>query len=228
MAKIKGVCHNYEGCDMASEKVVQEVEKSNFVCQECGKPLYPVKQQPQPWWKKHQRELTLGVGVLIIGGGITGGILAFSGAKEEPAKESAKVDTTQVDTTKVDTIVTPPQKPEPGDGSDGKPGSGRDGKPGGGRDGKPGRGSGVNQPGGGNSGASSTSKNLGYGKYEGKMENGQPHGTGTIYYTTRHQVVPSKDIYAESGDYVTGLFRDGKLMQGQLHRKDGNQEFVQR
>ena len=60
------------------------------------------------------------------------------------------------------------------------------------------------------------------------MKNGQPHGTGTIYYTTRHQVVPSKDIYAESGDYVTGSFRDGKLVSGQLHRKDGNQEFVQR
>ena len=221
MAKIKGVCHNYEGCDMASEKVVQEVEKSNFVCQECGKPLYPVKQQTQPWWKKHQRELTLGAGVLIIGGGITGGILAFSGAKEEPAKESAKVDTTQVDTTKVDTIVTPP-KPRPIGGPE-PTGTGHDGggvnQPGGG---------GVNQPGGGNSGASSTSKNLGYGKYEGKMENGQPHGNGIIYYTTRHQVVPSKDIYAESGDYVTGSFRDGKLVSGQLHRKDGNQEFVQR
>lgn len=217
MAKIKGVCHNYEGCDMASEKVVQEVEKSNFVCQECGKPLYPVKQQTQPWWKKHQRELTLGAGVLIIGGGITGGILAFSGDKEEPAKETAKVDTTQVDTTKVDTIVTPPQDPEPGDGSDGKSGSGRDGNPGGGRDGNPGVGP-----------VPSTSKNLGYGKYEGAMKNGQPHGTGTIYYTTRHQVVSSKDIYAESGDYVTGSFRDGKFMSGQLHRKDGNQEFVQR
>ena len=224
MAKIKGVCHNYEGCDMASEKVVQEVEKSNFVCQECGKPLYPVKQPPQPWWKKHQRELTLGVGVLIIGGGITGGILAFSGDKEEPAKESAKVDTTQVDTTKVDTVPQP--NPGPGgvsDGksggvSDGKPGSDRDGKPGDGRDGKPGDGRDV----------SPTSKNLGYGKYEGAMKNGQPHGTGIIYYTTRHQVVPSKDIYAESGDYVTGSFRDGKLMFGQLHRKDGNQESVQR
>lgn len=209
MAKIKGVCHNYEGCDMASEKVVQEVEKSNFVCQECGKPLYPVKQQTQPWWKKHQRELTLGAGVLIIGGGITGGILAFSGDKEEPAKGTAKVDTTQVETTKVDTIVTPPQDPEPGDGSDGKSGGGSDGNPGVGP-------------------VPSTSKNLGYGKYEGAMENGQPHGRGIIYYNTRHQVVPSKDIYAESGDYVDGSFRDGKLVSGQLHRKDGNQEFVQR
>ena len=204
MAKIKGVCHNYEGCDMASEKVVQEVEKSNFVCQECGKPLYPVKQQTQPWWKKHQRELTLGAGVLIIGGGITGGILAFGGDKEEPVKE--QVDTTKVDTTKKDSVVPKPPivdpipVPKPKD---------KDKEPGG-------------------SPAPTTSKNLGYGKYEGAMKNGQPHGTGTIYYTTRHQVVPSKDIYAESGDYVTGSFRDGMLMSGQLHRKDGNQEFVQR
>ena len=217
MAKIKGVCHNYEGCDMASEKVVQEVEKSNFVCQECGKPLYPVKQQTQPWWKKHQRELTLGAGVLIIGGGITGGILAFSGDKEEPAKEPAKVDTTQVDTTKVDSpvVIQPPVVDPPVEGPQGGVK-------------QPGGGGGVKQPAGGNSAASSTSKNLGYGKYEGAMKNGQPHGTGTIYYTTRHQVVPSKDIYAESGDYVTGSFRDGMLMSGQLHRKDGNQEFVQR
>ena len=217
MAKIKGVCHNYEGCDMASEKVVQEVEKSNFVCQECGKPLYPVKQPPQPWWKKHQRELTLGAGVLIIGGGITGGILAFSGAKEEPAKESAKVDTTQVDTTKVDSVVAQPQAGEHKAEKPKTEGPKAEGPK-----------VDVQQPGGGNSNASSTSKNLGYGKYEGAMENGQPHGRGIIYYNTRHQVVPSKDIYAESGDYVTGSFRDGMLMSGQLHRKDGNQEFVQR
>ena len=214
MAKIKGVCHNYEGCDMASEKVVQEVEKSNFVCQECGKPLYPVKQQTQPWWKKHQRELTLGAGVLIIGGGITGGILAFSGDKEEPAKEPAKVQTEQVDSTKVDSVVAQPQAEEP-KAAEPKAEEPKVDVPK------------VKQPAGGG-GVSSTSKNLGYGKYEGAMKNGQPHGMGTIYYTTRHQVVPSKDIYAESGDYVTGSFRDGKLMSGQLHRKDGNQEFVQR
>ena len=209
MAKIKGVCHNYEGCDMASEKVVQEVEKSNFVCQECGKPLYPVKPQPQPWWKKHQRELTLGAGVLIIGGGITGGILAFSGDKEEPAKEPEKVQTEQVDSTKVDSVVAQPQAEEP-KAEKPKVDVPKAKQPV------------IVDP------APSTSKNLGYGKYEGAMKNGQPHGTGTIYYTTRHQVVPSKDIYAESGDYVTGSFRDGKLVSGQLHRKDGNQEFVQR
>ena len=215
MAKIKGVCHNYEGCDMASEKVVQEVEKSNFVCQECGKPLYPVKQQTQPWWKKHQRELTLGAGVLIIGGGITGGILAFSGDAKEPETvqtpvdstkvDSTKEDSTKVDTTKKDSVGTKTQAGESNTGT-----------------------SGVKPPVVDPPTPPATSKNLGYGKYEGAMKNGQPHGTGTIYYTTRHQVVSSKDIYAESGDHVTGSFRDGKLISGQLHRKDGNQEFVQR
>ena len=48
MAKIKGVCHNYDGCDKAAEKIVQEAEKSNFVCEECGKPLYPIKKGPKP------------------------------------------------------------------------------------------------------------------------------------------------------------------------------------
>ena len=200
---------------MASAKVVQEVEKSNFVCQECGKPLYPVKQQTQPWWKKHQRELTLGAGVLIIGGGITGGILAFSGDKEEPAKEPEKVQTEQVDSTKVDSVVAQPQAEEP-KAEKPKAEEPKVDVPK------------AKQPAGGNSAASSTSKNLGYGKYEGAMKNGQPHGRGIIYYNTRHQVVPSKDIYAESGDYVDGSFRDGKLVSGQLHRKDGNQEFVQR
>ena len=155
--------------------------------------------------------------MLIIGGGITGGILAFSGDKEESAKEPEivqpePVDSTKKDSTEVDTVVTPPQ----GGPTEGGPKTGGQ------------KGVDEQQPVVDPPTPPATSKNLGYGKYEGAMKNGQPHGTGTIYYTTRHQVVPSKDIYAESGDYVTGSFRDGKLMSGQLHHKDGNQEFVQR
>jgi len=42
MALVKGICKNFGECDMADNKEVQEVEKSNFVCEECGKPLHPV------------------------------------------------------------------------------------------------------------------------------------------------------------------------------------------
>lgn len=73
MAKIKGVCHNFDNCDMAADKVVQEAEKTHFVCEECGKPLYPVTTETLPWWKRHKRLLIcigLFLGVAAVAGGI--------------------------------------------------------------------------------------------------------------------------------------------------------------
>ena len=44
MAKIKGVCKNYDECNKAEAKEEQEIERSSpFVCEECGKPLVEVK-----------------------------------------------------------------------------------------------------------------------------------------------------------------------------------------
>ena len=42
MALIKGICKNFGECDLADNKEIQEVDKTNFVCEECGKPLHPV------------------------------------------------------------------------------------------------------------------------------------------------------------------------------------------
>lgn len=43
MAKINGICKNYDECDKAQNKEIQEIEKSApFVCEECQKPLNPV------------------------------------------------------------------------------------------------------------------------------------------------------------------------------------------
>lgn len=42
MALVKGICKNFGECDLADNKEVQEVDKTNFVCEECGKPLHPV------------------------------------------------------------------------------------------------------------------------------------------------------------------------------------------
>lgn len=46
MALVKGICKNFGECDLADNKEVQEVEKTNFVCEECGKPLHPVEGKP--------------------------------------------------------------------------------------------------------------------------------------------------------------------------------------
>ena len=37
MAKIKGICKNIDGCDLAADKVEQEVDSFDFKCKECGK-----------------------------------------------------------------------------------------------------------------------------------------------------------------------------------------------
>ena len=42
MALVKGICKNFGECDLADNKEIQEVDKTNFVCEECGKPLHPV------------------------------------------------------------------------------------------------------------------------------------------------------------------------------------------
>ncbi len=42
MAIVKGICKNFGECDLADNKEIQEVDKTNFVCEECGKPLHPV------------------------------------------------------------------------------------------------------------------------------------------------------------------------------------------
>ena len=40
MALVKGICKNFGECDLADNKEIQEVDKTNFVCEECGKPLH--------------------------------------------------------------------------------------------------------------------------------------------------------------------------------------------
>lgn len=45
MAKKKGICKNVDGCDLAAEKTIQEADNSQFVCSECGKPLFPIEEK---------------------------------------------------------------------------------------------------------------------------------------------------------------------------------------
>lgn len=56
--------------------------------------------------------------------------------------------------------------------------------------------------------------NLGYGTYTGDLKNGQPHGHGTIVYSTSHKIVNSADYYAKRGDKFEADFRDGRISGG--------------
>lgn len=117
MAKIKGICRN-DDCDLAAERVIQEVEKSNFVCEECGKPLVPfgnISDGDKNKWKK--KAAIVVAALAVLGGG--GFALSQMGGSEEKAPEAInKVDTAKVDSVKAETAtakaepVSEPVKPE--------------------------------------------------------------------------------------------------------------------
>lgn len=92
MAKLKGICRNVDGCDLAAEKVEQEAEKTNFVCSECGKPLTQVGGKigggkTDGDGGLDMKKIIIGVAavaVLCVGGYF---LAAGGGDKEEPATE---------------------------------------------------------------------------------------------------------------------------------------------
>lgn len=67
---------------------------------------------------------------------------------------------------------------------------------------------------------------LGYGTYHGDLQNGKPHGYGTITYKERHQIVSSKDFIANPGDTFEGEFRDGRISGLGYWKHDGNQTAI--
>lgn len=59
------------------------------------------------------------------------------------------------------------------------------------------------------------------GKYLGDTQNGLPHGLGTIRYMER-TLISKRDVkkrYAEPGQYITGEFYEGQLVQGRLFNR---------
>lgn len=131
MAKLKGICKNIDGCDLAADKVEQEAEKSNFVCSECGKPLTQVGgAKPTNGGNgggPNKMLLIIIVAVVLIGGGAGawfGGL--FDGSSEPEPQATEPIDTivVAVDSAKVVTdsakvvtdsvkVVTDSVKPEP-------------------------------------------------------------------------------------------------------------------
>lgn len=63
------------------------------------------------------------------------------------------------------------------------------------------------------------------GNYTGELKNGKPHGMGTLKYTTRTLISKrdAKGRYAEVGEYITGEFYEGELVNGKLFDKNGDQ-----
>lgn len=76
--------------------------------------------------------------------------------------------------------------------------------------------------------SSSSSRRLSYGTWNGGMKNGQPHGNGTMTYSTS-RTIDSRDPkgrVAQPGEYIVGEWDNGHLVQGRWFKNDGSKEAV--
>lgn len=216
-----GVCLN-DKCE--KYKQVQEILHGDLECPECKKKLSPCA----PPKKKSNQKLPLIIGgIAIAAAAIGGGIFAFSGGEtEEPQKPETTVvgspidtgikeggDSTGVDSAKVkkeqkEETETKPEEKVKEEEPKTEPTNATSLLP------KP------KKP----SGDGSGSVNMGYGKYTGAVKGGKPHGIGTMRYSSSH-LIDSRDPkgrVAEAGDYVTGEWNEGRLVQGRWFGSDGN------
>ncbi|MGN1264137.1 MAG: hypothetical protein ACI4TW_08860 [Prevotella sp.] len=218
-----GLCLN-DSCTKAKAKEVQQIPaRKDFVCAECGKAL---KECPPPktWMQKNGKVLYSGIGAVVVAVGVILGI-SLSGGSSQPADETPiETPAPQVtDTLKKDTVATKETatheaaaQPEADDTKKGgqepdvvSP--------------KPKKAAG-HAPGERYQGT----LNLSYGTYSGEIVDGKPDGAGTLRYTTTQKVVSSKDVMAESGDRIEGVFENGKPTFVTLYKKDGSTIKVHR
>ena len=219
MAKIKGICRNVDGCDLAADKVVQEKEKSDFFCDECGKPLYPIEEKKGKGQGKSKMRVLIGASVVVLAI-IIGCILVFTGGSNKPgvaSVDSTKVDSSavaktdtvtivrtdtikQIDTVTIEKTVEKVETPKATKTTTTTTKTSKA------------------------SGTAKGSVNLGYAKFTGTVSGGKPNGQGTMRFTSSH-VIDSRDPkgrVADAGDYVIGEWVSGKLVQGRWYGSDNN------
>ena len=224
MAKIKGVCHNYDGCDKAAEKVVQEAEKSNFVCEECGKPLYPVKDGGKKTPGDGKRIATLiaifGGAALVVGGIVYGIIFGVQKSREnaeleriEAARQDSIRAAEAAEAARLDSIAAVEAAAEAAAAAE----QARLDSIAAAEEAEQARLDSIKAAEEAAKAAKKTPVGrLDYGKWSGAWKNGQPNGTGTLTYTKEH-LIDSRDPkqrVAQPGDYIIGEFSNGRLVQG--------------
>lgn len=253
MAIKKGICKNYGECDIADTKppVVQEADSTNFVCEECGKPLTECGKTPPP--PPIKIILAAIAGLAVIGGGGAYYFLSSGDTTPQPEQITLTKSASELNVGQADTLqatVTPEEATaqlewtssdvnivsvENGVVKALAEGKAQVSVQVTGAEGltdvctytvtKKEKDSDEGKDGEGG-GTTSTSINLGYASYQGDTKNGKPHGNGTLMFKSRHLIPGTKDSYAEAGEQVIGAFRDGEINMGTLYQKNGNRVVV--
>lgn len=219
-----GICLN-DSCSKCKSKEVQQIPaRKDLECEECHKPLRECP-PPRSFWKKYGK-IIIGAAVAIIAAIII--VLCFnteSGPEKKPIDDSGQTEQTPVsggqnandstnEATKTDSLKTDTLKI-----TDSKELGNTDEvtKPKGGQKPKP------TEP-----IAQSGTKKLSYGTWTGTLKNGEPHGQGTLTYSTE-KVIDSRDPkgrVAHPSEYIIGEWENGHLVQGRWFKKDGTKEVI--
>lgn len=214
----KGICRNIDGCSLAENKEVQEVDSENFVCKECGRPLSEFSNKKaglNPQQKKRIKLIVILIVALLVIAGIVIAIVMISrnaaekeALEQEQAREHARLDSiakAEADSLKAIELAAEQARldsiaeMERALLEQARLDSIENAK---------------NQQKKQNQAVSQGS--IDYGKWSGSWKSGKPNGTGTMRYTKEHLIDsrdPQKRV-AQKGDYIIGEFYEGKLIQG--------------
>ncbi len=200
MALQKGICKNFGECDLADQKEIQEVEKTNFVCEECGKPLFPVDAKPTgPGGGSSKLKMIIGgavAAVVLIGGGTWYALSRDSKSEEAPADTTIQAPIPTKDSI---TAVPNPVKEATDKDSKGTKESEPTTEP-------------TPQP-------EVKTGILRYGNYVGNKKNGVPDGTGKLTFTRAYQL--NAEHTAQPGEYIQGIFENGLPTFVTYYKSDG-------
>lgn len=222
----KGRCTNYANCKAAIDKIIQEIpDGAPFICKDCKKDLKPLgaSKKKKKGGGLDPKMMIIIVAVVVIGI-IVALIFTLGGGKEEiiepivveepidsiaenPAVAPNRSDTLVIKVegmeSATDTVAVVEEAPK----AESQPQQVAPKAP---------------------TSTSSTSKNLGYGTWTGGWKNGQPHGMGTMTYSTSHTIDArdTKGRVAQPGEYIVGEWDNGHLVQGRWFKKDGTKEAV--
>lgn len=206
MAKIKGMCRN-EDCEMCDK--IQEVEKSNFKCEKCGRDLIPFgNKTSSPSSSPNKKLIGIIVGVVVLLA-IIGCIIAFNRGSEEKT-DPAPVPEVKENTDSIKAAQEAAEQQRIKDSLDAVAAA---------EAAKKQEAEKKVEPAPVETKPASGSKNLGYATFKGSWPNDV---NGRMVFTSSH-VIDCKDPkgrVAEAGDYVIGEWADGHLVQGIWYGSD--------
>lgn len=200
MPKKTGVCMNVGGCTKARNREIQEADISNFICEECSKPLKEKKGggERDSFWKKYKRIIIL---ALCLVGIVAVVVLVLCGNTARKTGGDKDRDKGRDTTIVTDTISEGPEVPPVVDGPHLPP---------------------IN-PNELNLGYAIYTGPIVNGKahgIDGEMRIIKRH-------TFDLKDGKGSTIEVQPGDIIKqGKFKNGKFVSGYLHRKDGTQTFI--